>query len=529
MTGDFSQTPVSKADQAIPNGTSDAVVSPGVREVAAAAIWTLLADLLIFRSDGYTGLAIFLVSVPILFFWLFPTMLRQSSAKWTIGILAVVAARLVWSGSSLTVFSGMLLVVAVSMVAAGSVPMVLEGIVLASRALFDGAIGLGHFHLSKHLGRGGKLPAGSLSVLLPIVAAGVFGSIFVFANPDLLDRVSASLTDVVTSMVNWITGFSIWEIPFCVVALLLGIGLMRPRLPMIRVGSTESAETVLFDQAESQWYAAFRNTLITVTALFAVYLGFEWMTLWKREFPEGFYYAGYAHQGAAWLTFALALATGMLSLIFRGSILADPRLDSLRKLAWIWSGASLLLAVAVYNRLLIYVGYNGMTRMRTVGFFGITLVVIGFGLVLYKIGRQRNLWWLLRGQLIAFALTVIAYSVFPVDYAAHHYNVARVSDGYLRPSVMIAVKPIEDEGVVSLLGLVDCPDPIIREGVRAKLAQRQETIGAESAGHWTAYQASTSRLRRVLKANESKWSDYDNRKKQERAINAFREYAMQWY
>ncbi|MGB7324830.1 MAG: DUF4153 domain-containing protein [Rubripirellula sp.] len=529
MTDDFPQMPVSKPQRAIPKQSSIAADSPGGREIAAAAIWTLLADLLIFRSHGFTGLAVFLVAVPILFFGLFPTMFRQASAKWTIGILVVVAARLIWSGSSLTVFSGVLLVVAVSMVAAGSVPMVLEGIVLASRALFDGAVGLGHFHLSKHLGRGGKLPAGSLSILLPVVAACVFGSIFVFANPDLLDRVSTSLMDVVTGLVDWLTGFSIWEIPFCVAALLLGIGLMRPALPMIRVGSTESAETVLFDQTQSQWYAAFRNTLITVIALFVVYLGFEWMTLWKREFPEGFYYAGYAHQGAAWLTFALALATGMLSLIFRGTILADPRLESLRKLAWVWSGANLFLAVAVYNRLLIYVGYNGMTRMRTVGFFGITLVVIGFGLVLYKIGRQRNLWWLLRSQLIAFTLTVIAYSVFPVDYVAHRYNVARVSAGYLRPAVMIAVKPIDDEGVASLLGLVDCSDPIIREGVRAKLAQRQKTIEADSNVHWTAYQASTNRLRRVLKANESKWTDYGNRKQQERAISVFREYAMQWY
>ena len=48
-------------------------------------------------------------------------------------------------------------------------------------------------------------------------------------------------------------------------------------------------------------YPAFRNTLLTVIALFAAYLVFEFKTLWFRVFPEGFYYSGYAHQGAAWL------------------------------------------------------------------------------------------------------------------------------------------------------------------------------------------------------------------------------------
>jgi len=61
--------------------------------------------------------------------------------------------------------------------------------------------------------------------------------------------------------------------------------------------------------ARSPLYSAYRNTLMTLIVLFTIYLVFEFITLWRREFPPGFYYAGYAHQGAAWLTFALALAT----------------------------------------------------------------------------------------------------------------------------------------------------------------------------------------------------------------------------
>ncbi|QDT07732.1 hypothetical protein K227x_61600 [Rubripirellula lacrimiformis] len=505
------------------------------REIVAAILWMILADVFLFRAVGFSGPAVFLAAAPILFVALFPNLLARTSARWTIGIMAVVVARLIWLGSAWTLVSGIVLVVAISMIAAGSVPMVLEGIVLASRSLLDGAVRLGQSRLPQQLGggAGAKVAQRLLSILLPIVAAGVFGAIFLFANPDLLERFSARLMDAIDGLFQWANRFSAWEIPFCIAALLIGIGLMRPALPLIRFGTLKSDSTPPSSQTHSPWFAAFRNTLVTVIVLFAVYLGFEWLTLWRREFPAGFYYAGYAHQGAAWLTVALALATGMLSLIFRGSILADPRLASLKRLTWVWSGANLLLAVAVYNRLLIYVGYNGMTQMRTVGFFGITLVVIGFALVLYKIRRGRNFWWLIRTQLVALVLTIIAYSVFPVDYVTSRYNASRVAQGYLPPSVMIAVKPTNDEGVAPLLDLVDCEDEIIREGVLAILAQRhsglQYLARQHGGAHWTAYQGSQSWLRNQLAANASKWSEFESHDKRSDAIRRFEEYAMQWY
>ena len=219
--------------------------------------------------------------------------------------------------------------------------------------------------------------------------------------------------------------------------------------------------------------------------------------MWRRDFPAGFYYAGYAHQGAAWLTFALALATGLLSLVFRGQILRDERQNTLRLLAWIWSGLNLLLAIAVYNRLWIYVGYNGMTTLRTVGFFGTTLVVVGFVLVVIKIAANRGFWWLIRAQLAALVLAVIAYGLFPVDWVSHRYNVSRITDGYLHPSVMIAVKPVDDSAMLCLLDLVSTKDPLIREGALAMLAQRQdeiESLGKQEPWHWTKYQYATEKL-----------------------------------
>ena len=504
------------------------------REFLAIVAWTVLADWLIFRTLGYGGPALFLLLAPCLFWFGKSENPTGFTTLMLVALLWLVAVRLLWAGSIGVIVSGVVLVFALAMSASGAVPLVLEGLVYAIRVMSDGATWLTGHRLPARSSES-FLPRASVSSwLLPLIAALCFGGIFVLANPDLFDSLSIQLDKVFRQLGSWFEGISIWEIPFCIAALLVGAGLLRPVMPSFRIGAVEPEQIpAAGDENVASLYAAFRNTLLTLIGLFAVYLVFEFMTLWKREFPDGFYYAGYAHQGAAWLTFALALATGTLSLVFSGSMLIDRRLPRLRGLAWVWSAQNLLLAAAVYNRLLIYVGYNGMTRMRTVGFFGITLVVIGFGLVVYKIAKGRGFWWLIRAQLVALVLTVILYSLFPVDYVAHRYNANRVLGGYLHPSVMIAVKPIGDEGMIPLLDLMDVDDEIIRNGVIARLAERQVQIREWSQGspwHWTRFQLSTDRLAALLMDHEQALRFY-RRSKAERdaAIEVYREYAMKWY
>lgn len=511
------------------------------REVFAITIWTLLADIFIFRTWGYAGPALFFTAVPLLF--ALGCQRLHINLAWKIAtmLLVIVALRLVWSGSALPIFAAVSLVIAVAMASAGAMPLVLEGFLIAGRMIVDGARRVAMFRWSSVARSASststasdsesKSAFGTLMVTygLPVLAAVVFGSIFILANPDLLDAVSIRLSRITRSMMNWLQGVSIWEVPFCVLALLIGAGLMHPAFPLPRVGREHDGIDSPTESARSPLYSAYRNTLITLIVLFAVYLVFEFATLWRREFPPGFYYAGYAHQGAAWLTFALALATATLSLTFSGAMLRDDRLSVLRKYAWIWSVQNLLLAAAVYNRLIIYVGYNGMTRMRTVGFFGITLVVVGFGLVVYKIAKNHGFWWVIRSQLVALMLTVIAYSVFPVDYVAHRHNVATVNAGYLHPSVMIVVKSKDDEGYLPLFALTDHDDPIIRDGVLAILAQREAELDAMSAAHWTEFQAANWLLYRRLKENHSDWIRFQQTAARASAIERFRNYAMQWY
>jgi len=230
---------------------------------------------------------------------------------------------------------------------------------------------------------------------------------------------------------------------------------------------------------------------------------------------------------------ALALATLVLSLIFRGETLQDPRLPALRKLAWIWSAENLVLALTVYNRLFIYIDFNGMTRMRTVGLFGMTTVVVGFLLVIWKIAFGRDFAWLIHRQLWALAVAIYLFILTPVDFLVHQYNVHQILSGQLAPAVQISVHPITSEGVFALAPLVDCRDPIIRDGLRAMLAEREidvaQRVAVQTKLGWTAFQAADSRLLQRLRSDHESWSEFSDSDRRESAISEFRRYAYQWY
>jgi len=190
--------------------------------------------------------------------------------------------------------------------------------------------------------------------------------------------------------------------------------------------------------------------------------------------------------------------------------------------------------VAVYHRLWIYVGFNGMTRMRTVGIFGVSCVVAGFILVIWKIVRRRDFVWLLRRQLWALALAVYLYGLTPVDALVHAYNVRRILSGDPAPSVEISVHPISAEGVPALIPLVECENKTIREGICAMLAEVQLAAKAratqcEELG-WTARQIADRRMLEQLRAASGHWEQYlDDPWKRQTALGAFHKYAYQWY
>ncbi|MCH7685882.1 MAG: DUF4173 domain-containing protein, partial [Planctomycetes bacterium] len=451
----------------------------------------VLCDLTMYRGEGFAGYALLFFVAP-LFLWLISNRRCRGPGLWIVSaMLAALAVKMVWCGSIALVAVGFALIVALAMTVAGMTPYVLEAIFFASQILQAGYFGI--IQCFRKINQFGLVipRAAWISVALPLLAFLVFGWIFVLANPDLVISFGEGMQRVFDVLRDWIVWFSpdFLEAGFWFVTLWVILGLLRPVLNQSNFA--EPSEDANHDDdssaSDSFLYPAFRNTLVTVIVLFAIYLVFEFKRMWIGEFPDGFYYSGFAHEGAAWLTTALALATVLLSVVFRGSILRDRRIRTLRRLTWLWSLENLLLAAAVYHRLFIYVGFNGMSRMRIVGLYGISAVVVGFILVLRKIARNRKFLWLLRRHLWTLAVALYLLALTPMDRFVVGYNVRRILEGDPAPSVQISVHPINSEAILLLQPLLKSDDEIICEGVQALLAKH----------HIKAKSTATRRLRQA--------------------------------
>lgn len=508
-------------------------------EIFAIVLLVIVADLLIYRGHGFAGLAAFAIAAPLLLLLAAPQRQFSMPVLISAAMILVLAARLLWLGTVIGVGLGAGLIVTFAMSLVGRRPYVPDIVLYGLQTVAAGFDGLPKYWQSaRHLG----FPATRswwLRFGLPATAVLGFGTVFVLANPDVAiafrDRIQQLSEFLETHIFQQAP--PIQEIVFWAAVAWISIGLLRPILPQMS-RPPETVDYVLAEDgslitSETHWYVAARNTLAAVIALFAAYLVFEFRTLWFRVFPAGFYYAGYAHEGAAWLTVALAMATLVLSVVFHGQVLCDPRLPRLKRLAWIWSAENLLLALAVYHRMQIYVDFNGMTRMRTIGLFGISAVVVGFVLVVWKFTHGRDFFWLVQRQLWTLAIAVYLLAITPVDFLAHRYNVNRILRGDLSPSVQISVHPIDSSGMLVLFPLLESEDVAIREGVRGMLAERAErlepTARRRAQEGWTSFQLADQLLLDRLRRKQSEWDVFANRAEREAAITRYKHYAYQWY
>lgn len=463
----------------------------GWRVPLAVLLVTALCDVTIYRGEGYAGIAALAVLAPLLMCLGQFAPRCRCDVMFLGAMLLLAGARLVWLGNPLLAGSVFILLFAFALTLSGARPFLFDIFTFAVQALIAGIEELARWAKSARCPNCSVTRTGVAGVLLPLAVLIAFGSLFVLANPDLRDTVSQSIEWFTSSFFDWLREhmppFS--EYLFWGGVIWITAGMLRPLSHAVKpYQADDEPDALVADERGLALFAPYRNTLAAVIVLFAFYLVFEFETLWFREFPEGFHYSGYAHEGAFWLTVALALATVVLSLIFRGGVLAHPQQPMLRRLAWIWSAQNLLLAVTVYHRLMIYVGFNGMTRMRVVGFFGMTAVVVGLLLVIYKIAKSRSFVWLVQRQLWTLAITILFYALAPVDAFVTHHNVSRILAGDLAPSVQISQHPLDAEGMLQLPPLLDCENEIIREGVRAILTQQFHHKSRREERGWSAFQ-----------------------------------------
>ncbi len=179
-----------------------------IREVVSLLLIVLLADVTVYRGQGYSGYAVLFTGVPLLFL---AGAIRQRvlGVTWLLAVLlAATALRLVWCGNSGAVLAGTFLTACFAMAQYGLPPWVLHTLVFTTRLFGAGHRALTQYwqllsHWSPAVPR-----AGLLSVVFPLLTLGIFGLIFTLANPDLLAVISSELEQLVRTLNAWLADFT---------------------------------------------------------------------------------------------------------------------------------------------------------------------------------------------------------------------------------------------------------------------------------------------------------------------------------
>jgi hypothetical protein len=174
--------------------------------------------------------------------------------------------------------------------------------------------------------------------------------------------------------------------------------------------------------------------------------------------------------------------------------------------------------------------------MRVLAVFGIALVAVGFVLVVIKVARDKGFVWMIRQHLLAFFIALFLLDVTPVDYFVTRYNVNQILKGNPAPWVQIAVHPINADGLLQLLPLIDSEDERISEGVKALLARRQieleyeERYIHEGKYEWTYHQVGRARCLKRLQEQSHRWKEYlTDHKLRDQSFNTFQAHGRRWY
>ncbi len=498
------------------------------REVLALVAIVVCWDLAIYQGGGFSGWGLVLAATPLLLALGAVRRGKDQTFFVLLPLIAVLAVRMVWCGSVNAALVGNALVIAAAMALSGLRPYFENWAMFLLQIPGSTLGGLGDYGRSTATIKG--VPRSMwVTVGLPVLAVALFATIFLKANPEEWVWLGDRMTLFFEQWRRYLP--SVLEVGFWVLVGGIAIAWLRPgwvHKYFTRAGEQSRPAS---DTLPATLYQGYRNTLLTVIALFSAYLGFEFYRMWFLPIPKGFHYSGYSHEGAFWLTVALALSTTMLSAIFQGSTLNHPRIAQLKQLAWIWSGLNLLLAVAVFHRLYIYIEFNGMTRMRVVAILGVSAVIAGFSLVLAKIVWNKSFLWLFRRQIWAVSLAAYLFVVLPVDLWVNQFNVRQVLSGNLAPSVQIAMHPTSSEGLLQLAPLLECEDETIREGVRGILALSVDESLRPNRGsqepHWSKYQIADEQFKSQLAdlplAPETSLDGH------RLAVQRFKDYAYRWW
>jgi len=385
-------------------------------------------------------------------------------------------------------------------------------------------------------------------VLVPLLVTVFFILIFVAANP----VVEQLVRDVSDRLGKWLEAlgdiFTLTRTVFWLFWLLLFAGLIRPVvkswLADVLAKDGEGLGAPGGAAPDRANYATALATLVSVNLLFLAFNALDSVFLYFRAaLPAGITFSEYSHRGCFWLTMGLLLSTVVIGVVFRNRLNFHPGANALRLLSYVWAAQNGVLAAGALRRLQMYIDYNGLTRLRIVGLYGVLLVAVGLALMVWKVRRAKNFMWLVRRDALAFWVALIVLALTPRDLICWRYNVAQVMSGNLRPLAVLhapTMTPISPEGLPCLIPLLDyehkegedkeATETRIRRGIAQLLGRRLIRLRGSRPRHWTEWQASHTwalgKLQSVSRRLDLTERDPRQRGEAEESLRGF---ARQWY
>lgn len=132
----------------------------------------------------------------------------------------------------------------------------------------------------------------------------------------------------------------------------------------------------------------------------------------------------FVHRGTYLLILSILLAMLVIIVYFRGLLNYYPRIQKLRKLAFLWIGQNALLAILVGVRNLRYVEEYGLAWGRVQVFFGLLLILFGLFTLFRKVSRQLSLSYLLHTNGMAAWLGLLVFAAVNWSGVITRYNLA---------------------------------------------------------------------------------------------------------
>lgn len=276
-----------------------------------------------------------------------------------------------------------------------------------------------------HAARGAGSRALTLAWAVPIGLSAVFAGLFALANP----VVSRWLSDAMTRLADWTSGWSAGRITLWLVTGAAAWALVRVRLRARRPALSPPPEARVLARIErATGTPLVVRCLVLFNAVFAVQTLLDVRYLYGgAALPDGMTYAQYAHRGAYPLVATALLAGLFVLLTFRPGGAAQ-RSAWARRLVGLWIAQNIVLMASAVRRLGLYVEAYSLTRWRLAAAIWMVLVGVGFAWLIWRIVAGRDNRWLLQRVTLTAAAVLYAVCFINLDGAIARYNVAHCAE-----------------------------------------------------------------------------------------------------